>query len=108
MKTLYRPQFWTDLEDGVTYLAKNASPEIATRWHEEVMGCVAKAEKHPQLGRLRHDLKPPGIRSLVLRQFPRYLLFYRVEGESLEVLRVKHGMMNLSALFGGDPDSTAS
>jgi addiction module RelE/StbE family toxin len=106
VKTVYRPQFWADVEDGVTYLADNASPEIATRWHEAVMQTVANLEQHPLLGRLRQDLKPPGIRSLVLRPFPRYLLFYRVEGDALEILRVKHGMMNLPALFGGEPDST--
>ncbi len=108
MNTIYRPQFWADLEAGVAYLAEHASAEIGIRWHQEVMRLVASLDKQPYLGRLRNDLKPPGIRSLVLQRFPRYLLFYRVEGETLEVLRVKHGMMNLPALFSDGPDSRGS
>ena len=99
MKTVFRPQFWFDLEEGVAYLASKASPEIAMRWHDEVMTTVTCLEKQPQLGRLRHDLSPPGIRSLMLRRFPRYLLFYRLDADALEILRIKHGMMDLPALF---------
>lgn len=99
MKAVYRPQFWLDLEGGVAYLAGNASPEIARRLHAEVMATVARVEKQPDLGRLRLDLTPVGIRSLVLRRYPRYLLFYRWESAALEILRVKHGMMDLPALF---------
>ena len=99
MKTIFRPQFWLDLEDGVTYLAEKASPEVARRWHAEVMATVDRVARQPDLGRLRRDISLPGIRSLVLRRYPRYLLFYRWESDALEILRVKHGMMDLPALF---------
>ena len=102
MKTIFRPQFWLDLEEGVAYLAKKASPEVARRWHEEVMATVRRVEEIPDLGRLRRDLKPPDIRNLVLRRYPRYLLFYRCSEDTIEVLRIKHGMMNLPALFDED------
>lgn len=71
MSALFRPQFWLDLEDGVAYLRGKASAEIAKRWHDEVMATVARVEKQPDVGRPRSALKPPGIRSLVLRRFPR-------------------------------------
>ena len=99
MKTLFRPQFWFDLEEGVVYLAEKASADIATSWHEEVMAAVKKIERQPDLGRIRHELRPDGIRSLVLRRYPRYLLFYRLDGDTIEILRIKHGMMNLPPLF---------
>ncbi len=99
MSAVFRPQFWLDLEDGVAYLTAKASTETAKRWHAEVMGSVARVEQQPDLGRPRRDLKPPGIRSLILRRFPRYLLFYRWDGEIVEILRVKHGMMDLPLLF---------
>ena len=100
MTAIFRPQFWIDLEDGVAYLAAKASPETAKRWHGEVMATVARVAKQPDLGRLRHELKPTGIRSLVLRRFPRYVLFHRWESETGEILRIKHGMMDLPKLFG--------
>jgi plasmid stabilization system protein ParE len=99
VRTSFRPRFWLDLEEGVAYLAGKASEEIARRWHAEVMSTVARVEQQPDLGRLRRDLKPAGIRSLVLHRYPRYLLFYVWEADTLEILRVKHGMMHLPALF---------
>ena len=65
MRLIFRPQFWIDLEDGVVYLAERASPEIASRWHDEVMAQVKQVESRPDLGRLRRDLVPPGIRSVI-------------------------------------------
>lgn len=100
MRTIYRPQFWLDVEEGIACLARKASPGIACRWHDEVMATVKRVENQPDLGRLRRDLTPTDIRSLVLRRFPRYLLFYISRGDMIEILRVKHGMMNLPALFG--------
>ena len=32
-----------------------------------------------------------------------YLLFYRWHEDTIEVLRIKHGMMDLPQLFGGKP-----
>src|SRR5688572_12577788 len=72
VRTVFRPQFWLDLEDGVVYLAEKASAEIAVSWHQEVMATVSKIERQPDLGRLRRDLRPEGIRSLVVRRYPRY------------------------------------
>jgi plasmid stabilization system protein ParE len=103
VNVIYRPQFWLDLEAGVAYLAEEASPEVATRWHEEVMATVRRLENQPDLGRLRRDLTPPGIRSLIVRRYPRYLLFYRWDADTIEILRIKHGMMDLPRLFGGKP-----
>ena len=103
MNVIYRPQFWLDLEAGVAYLAEQASPETASGWHEEVMATVRRVEKQPDLGRLRRDLVPPGIRSLIVHRYPRYLLFYKWHEDTIEVLRIKHGMMDLPRLFGRTP-----
>jgi len=99
VRAVFRPQFWLDLEDGVAYLTANASLETARRWHDEVMTTVTRVEKRPDIGRRRHDLDPPDIRTLMLRRFPRYLLFYRWTANALEILRIKHGMMDLPSLF---------
>lgn len=95
----FRPQFWIDLEAGVAYLAEKASAETAGQWHDEVMATVKRVESRPDLGRLRRDLAPPGIRSLIIRRYPRYLLFYRWQEDTIEVLRIRHGMMDLPQLF---------
>jgi hypothetical protein len=53
VNVIYRPQFWLDLEAGVAYLAAEASPEIASRWHQEVIATVRRVENQPSLGRPR-------------------------------------------------------
>lgn len=88
------------MEEGVAYLARHASVEVATAWQAEVRRTVELLTRHPLMGRARADLRPAGLRSIVLQRFPRYLLFHRVHADTLEILRVKHGMMNLPGLFG--------
>jgi plasmid stabilization system protein ParE len=40
-----------------------------------------------------------------LKEFPRYLVFYRLEQDTIELLRIKHGMMHLPGLFeAGNPE----
>ena len=103
MNLVYRPQFWLDLEAGVAYLAQEASPEIASRWHQEILATVKRVENQPDLGRLRRDLTPSGIRSIIVSHYRRYLLFYSWHGDTIEILRIKHGMMDLPRLFSGSP-----
>jgi plasmid stabilization system protein ParE len=57
----------------------------------------------PEIGRLRNDLPQSGIRTLNLRKHPNYLVFYRLEKGTIELLRIRHGMMNLAELF-SEPD----
>ena len=99
MSRVFRPQFWIDLEEGVAYLARRSSDATARRWHSAVMETVQVLARQPGLGRPRHDLRPAGFRSFRVRRFPRYLIFYLPSEDTVEFLRVKHGMMNLPGLF---------
>lgn len=69
------------------------------------MATVSRLERRPNLGRLRRDLNPPDIRSLVLPRYYRYLLFYRYGDDMVEVFRIKHGLMDLPRLFGENKPS---
>jgi len=102
MRTLYRPQFYFDYESALSYLAGAASAETALRWEKALMDMVTLLAQHPALGRRRPDLTPDGLRSLPLKEFPKYLLFYRwmEDEEVLEIFGVIHGAMNLPAIFG--------
>lgn len=101
MRTLYRPQFYLDYEAILTYLAREASAAVALRWEADLFETLKLLDEHPGLGRPRPNLRPPGLRSLPLSEFPKYLLFYRWEEDCLEVIGVIHGAMNLPALFHG-------
>ncbi len=99
MKAVRRPQFLTDLEEGADYLQTQAGDEVLARWRESVKNTLRLIQQFPELGRLRSDLPIEGIRTLNLREFPDYLVFYRLRAGRIEFLRVKHGMMHLPGLF---------
>jgi plasmid stabilization system protein ParE len=80
-------------------LKERASVDIATRWHAAVLQTCKLLERQPDVGRPRHDLPWEGLRTLRVKHFNRYLIFYRWEGDRVDIIRVKHGMMSLPELF---------
>ena len=103
MKPFYRPQFLRDVEEGAEYVTDQAGSEAALRWCDAVKAAVRLICQHPYIGRARPDLPFPAVRSLVLRDFDKYLVFYRVESQHVDFVRIKHGMTDLPALF--DPET---
>jgi plasmid stabilization system protein ParE len=47
---------------------------------------------------VRHDLRPPGLRSWRVDGFENWLVFYVIKTE-IEIVRVRHGMMDLPKIF---------
>jgi plasmid stabilization system protein ParE len=99
MKVVKRPLFLLDVAECADYLFTEAGEEVAPRWKDSLEKTIALLVKFPELGRIRHDLPFPGVRTFFLKEFPRYLIFYRLERDVLDLLRVRHGMMHLPGLF---------
>jgi plasmid stabilization system protein ParE len=99
MRVVKRPIFLLDVADCADYLFTEGGEEVARRWKASLDQTVALLSKFPEIGRVRHDLPFSGIRTFFLKEFPRYLIFYRLEGGTLDLLRVRHGMMHLPGLF---------
>ncbi len=99
MNLAFRPSFFADVEDCADYLTTEAGEQVAAAWYESLKKTLNQIQAVPEIGRLRQDLPMAGIRTLNLRKHPNYLVFYRVEKEAIEILRVRHGMMNLPELF---------
>jgi plasmid stabilization system protein ParE len=93
--------FLTDIEDCADYLATEAGETVARRWKAELDRTIELIRKQPEIGRVRHDLPFPGIRTFFLKEFPRYLIFYRLGQRKIEFLRVRQGMLHLPGLFEG-------
>jgi plasmid stabilization system protein ParE len=91
-----RPRFLLDLAEELRWLNEHAGAEVAERWYDALLATIQFIRKHPQVGRERKDLRPAGLRSWRIREFPRWLVFYGVTDESLVVFyRVRSGTMNL-------------
>jgi|ERR1051325_1146871 plasmid stabilization system protein ParE len=98
MQLITLPQFYLDIVEEVEYLARKAGPETAERWHSALDQTIQQLLRHPQIGRHRPDLQPAGIRSWRVNHFRRWLIFYTLRDNALVLLRVRYGMMDLSAL----------
>jgi toxin ParE1/3/4 len=103
MKVFYRPLFIADVTECADYLAAETSETVAAAWYDTLKHAVEYIQATPEIGRLRHDLPVPGIRTLNLRKYPKYLIFYRLENPEIELLRIRHGMMHLPDLFPEKP-----
>jgi plasmid stabilization system protein ParE len=101
MNLIRRPIFLSDIEECADYLFEEAGEEVARRWKASLAETLLLISQHPEIGRTRADLPIPNVRTFHLREFPRYVVFYRIEAEQIELLRVRHGMMHLPGLFEG-------
>jgi addiction module RelE/StbE family toxin len=99
MKLAFTGVFEADAAELSAYFMEQAGPGVAQCFEEELVRLAELLLAHPELGRRRVDLRQDGLRSLVLREFRNYVLFYRVEGDTLVFLRVRFGGMDLGNLF---------
>jgi plasmid stabilization system protein ParE len=99
MKAIRRPLFLVDVEEAVDYLFTQADEKTALRWCDELKRTLNLIREFPEIGRLRFDLPINDIRTFQLKNFPNWLVFYRIGDDQIEFLRVKHGMMHLPGLF---------
>jgi plasmid stabilization system protein ParE len=99
MRVLRRPRFLFDLAEELNWLNERAGPDVAAAWYRSLNEAIQQLQRHPCLGRERKDLSPKGIRSWRISGFPRWLIFYGIEGHrSLVLYRVRQGSMNLLVL----------
>lgn len=80
------PRAVADLEAIALYVATD-NPRAALALIEAIERRLRQLCEHPYSGLLREDIAP-GVRHLVAG---RYLAFYRVTPETVEVLRILHG-----------------
>ena len=98
MNRFVRPAFYDDLAREELWLLGHAGAEIADRWHEAVWQTLDYLATHPLFGRERRDLKFRGIRSWLVHDFERWVIFYGVRGNDLVYYRIVSGTMNLYVL----------
>lgn len=94
-----RPRFLLDLAEELTWLNEKAGGDVAERWYQALTKTIRFLQQHPLIGRVRTDLRPDGIRSWRIKEFPRWLIFYSVRSDKrIVLLRVRTAQMNLLVL----------
>jgi toxin ParE1/3/4 len=95
MATVRRsPQAETDLETILEDLQQK-NPAAAERYANEFYDKGKALAQFPEIGRNRPEIGP-NLRSTLVRP---YVIFYRIEGEEVQILRILHGKQDLRSIM---------
>jgi toxin ParE1/3/4 len=98
-----RPIIWSsharsDLSEVWDYYLKIAGRETADRIVRGIGEACHRLEEHPFSGRARDEIRA-GLRSIVASP---HIVFYRVNNDVAEIVRVLDGRRDLDEIFDGD------
>lgn len=88
-----------DFREIVFYL-DDKSPAAADRFVDAIEQKLHLLSDFPLMGRSREELAP-GLRSVIVEK---YVLFYRVEADSIQVVRILHGRRDFPSIFREDEE----
>jgi toxin ParE1/3/4 len=94
MAAFLSPEAAADLDEIWLYITEHSSVETADRFIDRLTDAFLLLAAHPYAGRTRDELRE-GYRSFPVSS---YLVFYRVRGRDVWILRVLHGSRDLDAL----------
>lgn len=98
-KVVRTPEAGRDIAEILDGLEER-SPKAAHRLAAAINARCEAIGRFPEMGRARDELGP-GLRSTNIKE---YLLFYRLVGPEVRVLRVIHGRRNLPQVLGTNDD----
>ena len=89
-----------DIEEISFYFAQRA-PDVTDRFYQAVKRTIQQLLRSPALGERCRFRNPAtkGMRIWQVDGFSNYLIFYRLNGEQLEILRILHGARNYETMF---------
>jgi len=95
------PQAEADLEAILEELDRK-NPAVAERYTTLFEERIQLLAKFPEMGRARPEIARH-VRSVLADP---YVLFYRVQGDMVQVLRILHGKMDLSKIMRNKSDKS--
>jgi toxin ParE1/3/4 len=93
------PEADEDLIQIWGYLSREVSERVADRQLREIDTACAMRKAWPYSGRRRDELLA-GMRSVLVHP---YVMFYRIQGDAIEVVRVLHGRRDIASIFKNSP-----
>ena len=98
LRVVQTPESLADVALQADYYAQKESFVLAQRFTEAVKATVRLLAVHPSIGKKTDYAHPKlaGIRFFLVRKpFDRHLIFYRVCGNTLVIIRIIHGLRDL-------------
>jgi plasmid stabilization system protein ParE len=92
----WRPQAWEDVEGHAISVGS-----AGQRFLDRVVDTVKLLCQRPELGGAFETTNPRlvGIRAKLITDFHRYVIFYRVDNDAIEVVRVLGGGQDMYAVI---------
>ena len=102
-RVIWRAIAEADLTEAHFYIGTD-SPEVAEQLLDAIGEAVALLLENPQAGSPRAFQSPraQGVRSWAPQGFPNHLLFYKVSGDNIEIVRFLHGARDLPQYLAED------
>lgn len=92
-----RPRAVRDIDEQAAYLARHASEAVAVRFLGVLAEVMLRIMEMPELGP-KWESDVPALRDLqfwIPKKFKNHMVFYRVAGDCIEIVRVLHGARDL-------------
>jgi toxin ParE1/3/4 len=80
-----------DLEDIFDYTVKRHNQDQAIRYLSNIEDVFFQLCKHPNLGRLRNDIKE----NIFSFSIEKHIIFYKIDTDKLIIIRVLHGSRDM-------------
>ena len=97
-QVIVRNRATQDIRQQANYILVNGNRESGEKFLEFVESAFAQLAITPNMGKVVSSLSDMGaIRQWRIKNFKDYLIFYKVQEERVEVLRVLHGARDLEA-----------
>lgn len=107
LRLALRPQADRDINNHFEYIA-NDNLEAAIRFYEAAFRAFDVLLTNPQIGPAR-DFENPALKDIriwLVKEFEKYLIFYRATDELVEILRVLHASRNIDGILRGGESET--
>ena len=92
-----------DLVENAAYLG-GQRPGLDGRFLSAVESTVDQIVRSPEIGGI-YETRNPRLKSMRVwrvAEFKKYLIFYRVIGKRIEIVRILHGARDVAAIFDDD------
>ncbi len=95
-----KPQAERDIEDCFVYIGEE-NLNIAVHFLVAVEESIEEIGRNPFIGRKREfrNIQNQNLRMFFVKDFNKYQIFYTVETETIEIIRVLHGARDLDDIF---------
>jgi toxin ParE1/3/4 len=100
-RVIVRPGASRDLDEQADYITTDSNIETALRFYQAADETFELISRHPRIGRAIQLLSPLFVnaRLFPLKDFDRFIVFYRPLRNGIEILRLVHGSRDIERLL---------